>query len=372
MAIATNTTDPISSNISDARNRCCNSSNGDTSSSSWSSPTTSHSSNTFQQHQAPLLHQSPLWKKLSIILEREDGTDGEDDDDDDDTLLECLGSSWSSYGSSTSRTSITTTCSTSFSNNSEVILDDDDAKKKSGGQHLDRPADQDKDDVDGRCEANIFPWTTTKDGLSTTTIPVGMVVASENAFLDDILHSSFVEEDGEKKRVRRHGCNNRAAIGTKKKKKQSTITVFDTNQVYLYTDRQFEKIRRHHHMDDDASGGATSASSCCSEFVVTYHHTLRYKGDVVWEHATACWGDGIRGMEGETSSCQLTEKQLRVRVGTKTQLRPNRSTGPGGGTPAFVVGVNGIHGLGDRKRYTLELTDILSASSNRYQDQHLS
>ena len=70
---------------------------------------------------------------------------------------------------------------------------------------------------------------------------------------------------------------------------------FDLQEMYLYSDQQRQFCTEDH------------------TFHIIYSHTLRYKGDIVWQLTTTCYGTS-HGIIGESSSCTLSESSMRVRI----------------------------------------------------------
>ena len=73
---------------------------------------------------------------------------------------------------------------------------------------------------------------------------------------------------------------------------------FNLQEVYLYSDQERRFCQKY------------------KTFHITYYHTMRYKGEIVWKLTTTSHGNS-RGIYGESSSCNLSESSIRVRIRQK-------------------------------------------------------
>lgn len=119
----------------------------------------------------------------------------------------------------------------------------------------------------------------------------------------------------------------------------------DLSQVFLFSSSKFSKERH----GEGANAGKIT-------FLITFHHVLRYRGDIVWQLLTTCSGDS-EGMQGTRSTCHLTEAVLRVRLCHKRRVNSC-------GTSVSTT-------LNSRERYDLDLNDLLHLSALEYQSQAL-
>ena len=176
---------------------------------------------------------------------------------------------------------------------------------------------------------------------STDTALVGEIVASDAAYVDDFLLSPSV--------ITSHN--------------------FDLNEVYLYSERTFKETNPSMRPPTESSG-----------FVISYCHTLRYRGDIVWMFESTCTGginyevsDGATatvdsraaamGMNGISTTCHLTESSLRVRVNKKGTCSEGRRSLP-------LASLRRLSSLSCtiRERYDVSLHDILHQSAMKYRD----
>ena len=171
------------------------------------------------------------------------------------------------------------------------------------------------------------------DVLNTSSI--GAVEPSDAAYVDAFLSPENTDEDG-------------------------TATL-DLSQVYLYSDRKFDTK---HDSDDDVPES--------ERFLITDHHVLRYRGDIVWQLLTTCNGDG-EAMQGTCSSCRLTESTLRVRICHKRHhQQPHQRVGTSFDSNSFALASGGTTTtINTRNRYDLNLNDILLQSAIEYQSRAL-
>ena len=151
-------------------------------------------------------------------------------------------------------------------------------------------------------------------------ITIGSVIPSDSAFLDHV----EVGDDG---------------------------GVFDLQEIYLYSDQE-----RRFCIEDHT-------------FHIIYSHTLRYKGDIVWQLMTTCLGTS-HGIIGESSSCTLSESSIRIRICRKAggqhdsirnhiQQRQGYNRDGGSSLPPPPVGFK-------CKRDKLDLENILLNSAELY------
>lgn len=127
---------------------------------------------------------------------------------------------------------------------------------------------------------------------------------------------------------------------------------FDLRNVFLYCNREF--------VDGNGYGDSTTSDfSNSATFHIKYKHELLYRGDVVWRYETTCYGDAMnQQMFGETITCHLTSKALRVRIGHKSSATAcSTSTA----RKSTIATTRTWH-----EQYTFKIDDILRKSAQEY------
>ena len=193
-----------------------------------------------------------------------------------------------------------------------------------------------------------------QESSSSSIISNGGTKSSIGSSLDDSSHHSFRTEQHTNNK---HNNDNKSAIGmivasdvayvdqVLSSSSSSGTSTFDMNQLFLYSDRKFHTIKQN------------------SQYVVSYTHSLLYKGETVWELETSCDCDTLNGRDGITSTCTLKENDtLIVRIANHvTTTTSDKNTNKTTTTRRSNTTV------AKRDRYVLSLTDILLQSAMNYE-----